>query len=483
MLSPVGARAAQEPTGPAPVPAAALDLAAMTLTPADLDAVGLDGFGLERGQRLSLRDEAANAAVARGGEPTEAEATAFAAPLRAAGYGERYLAALARADGDDPDRVALRVVSSVTAYADAAGAAAGFALLEDEAAMPTAADVAGAAPLGDRSELTRDRGTTPDLGEPFRSLDLTFQTGNLTAGVTVHDNADREPAVATVEALAARLLERIAAVRAGGSAGLAPRALRLADAPAPFPYEHEAYERRDGRTLPFLDETADDRAAREASYGDATDVYTVYQAVPAEDASPDDDPYYVARLLHFGDETAAATFLATAPVALVSDPGFYLTPGPVAGAPSLGDGSATLAYAFAASDVVTTRGFLVFARVGAVVARVQVDGDPEPPLAAVLGLAKAQVACLRAGACPNPALLPPALLGTVPPGSDGTEGPPAGDEGLFAAPTADPAGGEATPAAERDGGSATDGTGGPPGETQPGGDGTSGPDPTPASGG
>ncbi len=56
------------------------------------------------------------------------------------------------------------------------------------------------------------------------------------------------------------------------------------------------------------------------------------------------------------------------------------------------------------------RGYLIGARVGSQVVQVQLLGFPNAPLPAVEELARLQVACLQAGACPDRAAPPASLL-------------------------------------------------------------------------
>ncbi len=87
-------------------------------------------------------------------------------------------------------------------------------------------DVPGTDVIGDRSEITRVRRSI-DHSEMYRALDLTFQVDNLVAGVTVGEFGGREPDLATVEALAERLLEKVRLGQASSSPGLSNQVLRL----------------------------------------------------------------------------------------------------------------------------------------------------------------------------------------------------------------------------------------------------------------
>ncbi len=386
------------------------DIAAMTLAPGDLPE---GGYGLESGTRLTVTDEAAGVVAYRGGEAVAGPVADVVARLVAAGWQQRYTAALALPAPADPARVDRRIVTYVTTYANPTGAAAGFGLLEDETAIPTATDVPGGRTIGEQSEITRDTGTISSAGTPFQSLDLTFRIGSLTAGVLIYDNRNIEPEVAEVEALADALLARMQLTLEPGGPGLGGSAVRLDGAPGTIPFHDEAYEMRGDVIVPYAGETPDLLAAREVQYGLATDVYTVYQALVSGDIEPDDDPYLVVRLYRFADDSAATNWLAALPDQLRGLPEEYAEITPLVGGLGAGDESVSLGYAFNASDTLVTRGYLIAVRVGPVVARIQIDALPQPPFTAVQALAEAQAVCLSRqteAACPVSVAIPAGLL-------------------------------------------------------------------------
>jgi hypothetical protein len=282
-------------------------------------------------------------------------------------------------------------------------------LTEDESAIPTAEDVTGGPTIGEQTELTRDRGLVLGGEQPYRSLDLTFRLGSFTAGVLIFDNRDRDPDPATVAALAETLRQRIEAVLAGGGPGLGRQVIRLGRNVG-LDFNDALYERRAGQTLAYLGETDEARAAREANYGGATDVYSVYQALVLGDGVNDDDPYYVARLYRFPDEAAAASWLAGLPARLPEENASYEEIVPDPAAPAFGDESVTLSYVFATSQTLVTNGFLIAVRVGPLVVRVQADSRPTADSSGVRRLAEAHLVCLTGGACPPVMEAPPAFL-------------------------------------------------------------------------
>ena len=380
---------------------APLDLAAMTLVPSDLPE---PGFALAGAQEMSLTDEADRLERARGDWRSEG-AGRLGEALAAAGWQRRYESRLAAPDAQAPGQVGATVVSAVTAYADAAGAATGFALLASDGAAPAARTMRGVIAFGDESRITRTFVPGGEAGRPVARLELTVQLGALVAAVAVTDlTGKRDWGVVVVEGLAAALLARIEAVRAGEAPGLAPRLLRLDEPGLPAPVA-DVYDRRDGETFPLYGVDPEDAADREGLYGAATDVYTYEQVVPTSDAA-DVPPYYAAKLYRFPDTAAAAGWLESAPERLFEDPGSFLDLVLVEDAAIIGEASRTISYAFPASDAVTTRGYRVYARVGNEVARVQLDGEPEVTLGIVEAFARVQVTCLAAPACAEPPPVP-----------------------------------------------------------------------------
>jgi hypothetical protein len=188
-----------------------VDLAAMALTPFDLDDVGLTGFGQQTSEFLTLEEQVEQLVAA---PSLGKDAEAIRAGLSGAGFQRRYQRQLGLPSrpGAPPSRLRTFVAPYIIEYASLEGAVTGFTLLETEEAGAGMKDVSGTHVIGNRSEITRFRRST-DYGEPYRALDLTFQVDNLVAGVTVGEFGGREPDLATVEALAERLLEKVRLVR------------------------------------------------------------------------------------------------------------------------------------------------------------------------------------------------------------------------------------------------------------------------------
>jgi hypothetical protein len=420
---PFSGQAAPEDEGPSPTPetgepaseGGALDLAAMTLRPADLDG----DYGLSGSFVLTLEEQAAIINDQRGGNDEDLDA--LIATLTDTGFRRNYVNTLGIPQDEDPDLFARSVSSYVTEYADADGAAAGFAELEDETNIADSEDIPGTRTIGDQSEITLVQATTTDAGDPYRSLDLTFQIGNLIGGVTIADFTGGEPEVEEVEALADTLLERIEEVRdAEEGDGLSGQVLRFAgDGVDTF---YDRYQRLDGETFRFFNETDADLASRGQSHSESgfTDTYNVGQAIGTGAAASDDYVFFAVILHRFASEAEASAWIQETPAAFAASPGSFEDVAVISDLDPIGDESAAVEYRFGRTADVETAGYAIYVRVGAVVATVQVDAPSDLSRATVESLAAAQADCLSAGACLDPAPVPDEWLGTP---SDGTPEP------------------------------------------------------------
>jgi arylsulfatase A-like enzyme len=385
-----------------------LDLAAMALTPLDLDDIGLTGFGQQSSAFLDLEEQAEQYALAGAAMPGLASDTdEVRAALSAAGFQRRYQRQLGRPSrpGAAPSRLRTFVAPYVIEYASGEGAGAGFTLLETEVPAAEMKDVPGTRIIGDRSEITRFRRSTAD-GEPYRALDLTFQVDNLVAGVTIGEFGDREPDLATIEALGELLLAKVRRGQAGGGPGLSNLILRLVG--PDIETRSDEYGRLDGQTVPNYGETPEELADRAGRYGGALVVYGVGQSIARGSPARTDDTRFGVLLYQFANERDAAGWLESGVERAEQSPN-VIEAIPVAGAATIGDASGTLAIATERGGAGTARGYLIEAQVGVWTAQVQMVGIPDVPLATVEALARAQVTCLDTGSCPGQA--PPANLG------------------------------------------------------------------------
>jgi hypothetical protein len=389
-----------------------LDLAAMVLQPEDL---GEPGFGTGWSELADAASLAEHLALDVGVPVAE-----VLTGLNDAGYLRRYELWLERGYRQDvatpeapPNIVEKRVVTAITEYATAEGAAAGFELLErgleDQASVlensPRTAlyeDESLATELGDDAEATRYGHITPDTGVPVQNLNLTVRVGNLVADVIVEDHRNNPPDLAEAEALAATLLARIETVQTDGAPGLSNLVIRPTGES-----QVDTYLARDGRAIPIFGDSPERTEAFRQSIGSATDVYSVERVLG-------EFPYLQARLYRFPSAEEAANWLAEQPGLTIAVPNTgYVDVTEVADAETVGEESRVFRYGFPLDATTTSYGYAVYTRVGDIVARVQVDSVPEAPLASVLELAQAQVRCLQAGGCLETIPLPAALAEPV----------------------------------------------------------------------
>jgi hypothetical protein len=400
LLLPMAAATAQEAT-PASSPSAGqpLDLAAMALVPTDFN---IPGLGRNYAAMYTLDQEVTELAEYYGTDPAVVREA-----LVAAGWQRKHRSRLQAPEvyGAADPVLAQQVASYVYEYADAEGAAAGFAFIEDESSLPSAGggatpvvggeemaeDIPGTRVIGDESEITRHVGVGAPSGLPFRALDLTFRLDNLVAGVTVRDYLGGEPDVAEVEALAQTYLERIEQVRAEGGPGLSNRIVRL-EAPDIEPGRDD-YTRLSGVDVPDHNESAEALAAKSARAGTSSDIYYVFQRLPAGSEETGDDVAYQAYITRFADEAAASDWLNKGEERL-SQIGAFVGVEPMPDATPIGDESRTYAIDRLSGEQ-ETRGYLIQARVGSDIAEIRLFAQPEAPLAVAEVLAQVQVTCLE----------------------------------------------------------------------------------------
>jgi len=395
------------PTGAHAAAPAPLDLAAMTLTPADLAAVGWDRLGLASGQTLSATDLADRAVWPAGaGE----EQDAVYDTLLKAGWQQAYGASFATFW--DPNRVdpGRQVDVEVVAYTDAAGAAQGFALVPDVFATGSITAVTGARPIGDEARLVRVAARDPQAGTPSQELVLGFRHGRLTARVLLRDWTGAEPTVATVEALATRLLTRIKQVVQTGGPGLSIQALRVAQRENAT--LAESYVRLDGEDIRSAYQSSVEFAAEVASYEAATDVYSSRTEMAANDSSYTLD--FSTDLYLFPNTDQASAWLREAPTRL--DQGVDVTAFAIEEEiVEIGDEAIAMTLVrdpdHDGIEVMNTAGVLV--RSGAVVADIRLIRLYDPPsLSAVMELAAGQAACLAGDDCRQALNMPVSPNGT-----------------------------------------------------------------------
>ncbi len=387
--------------------APAIDAAALTLRPGDVPHPGWvhDGAFVEQ-----LDREAANQAAYLGRGTT---ASAVAQQLTAFGWRRMYVDVLILPSDASAAAPLERIRSSVTDYATAEGAAAGFAYLEDVRGVVSAKVVPGTRTYGEQSAITSDRGVSSIDGRPYRSLDLTFRVGTLVAGVTLAVYPSKlatTPDQAEVEALGAIMEARVTSPPADG-AGLGRALARLRFPGAAIVTYDDAYYRIAGTNVPISGETKNAAASRALTYQAATDVYQLWQGVDVGAAS---GFLYGVTLLHFPSDAAAAGWVTHLQTILGENP-FYAQMRPVSEVGAMGDH--VLALSYVAGGGGAPRSILIAVRVGDDVARVQVVPQgrrQDVPLAPVEGFAKAEASCLEGTACADIIALPPGMAAAAP---------------------------------------------------------------------
>ena len=392
-----------------------LDLPAMTLTPADLEAIGLDGYGrFGNGEFRSLDDY-----VARRAEFLNKSKEEVRAAFEAAGWGGGYVANLGvPAEPGTPESPPSREAFSVVyEYADATGAATAYEFNQQYEGV-TAGTVrvfSASRTFGDASYMTHTTVTDPTQGGPSDQVDLVLRLGNVWAatGLIVFGDATdlatplaaSPDVIAHVEAMAARLVERIERVLAGESPDLSNRTLRLGGDDAPIVFSSEGYRRFDGDDPPYYNGYRDDFPGEGGEFANVVAAYELNQGLQLPG-----DPYYSVRLLQFADADRAAAYAED--VRRRGRTAFGNPTQQVDDAKTIGDESVTLAYRGEPVPGQTITGFVAYVRVGATVFTLLLEAGNPPDLATIEALAESQAACLASDSCPSSIPVPPTIVAT-----------------------------------------------------------------------
>lgn len=386
-----------------------LDLPAMTLMPRDLEESGLAGFGGSLGE-MNFREALIASLSASRGIP-EADVRSV---LEGNGLVRRYdhFLLLPITAGDPESGAARLVVSYVLEFADENGAATAWSFMEDESFAATSVDSPLSTPLGQQSEATRERGVDTE-GNPYEQLDVTFQIGNLHAGVAVIDWAGSSVDQITAEALATRLMQRIEAVRAGAAPALSGMVIRLSGADV-VPLADE-YSLLDGENIRAYGQSTDESivASSLAASEHRIDGYRLQQQLTAGTDDTDDDTWYLVTLETFADAEGAGQWVAAAPMRLGENPAvatFQIIEGTVYG-------DASLLHTSSSTDgLYQYRSAIV--QVGVMVVTIDLAAADSPPEAVLDALVQLQIACLREGGCLEPVAAPSESSESSGPGRD-----------------------------------------------------------------
>lgn len=379
---------------------ALVDIAAMALTPIDLGSNTLTIF---RSRSFTGAQRAAEVGPYIGLDVPSAQRS-----MERYGFLNGYelsLAAPLDASVEQP-QARLVITSYVMQFDTDLGARKAFKLFEDESVVATAADIKGSGKIADRSEITTDSGVAGDSGVPLQVMDLSFVDGQYYAGVALiaYDWGDAAapdeslPALSTdvVEGFANTLREKIASVSADGAPGLSNTILRMvSDQPTAVDF----YEAMDGRASLIFGEGLNE--VQPERFTGVVRSYRVEQSLGT--------PYYQAELLQFGSPEEASAWMA-ADVNLVSDalPGYSgVTDIPTTQV--YGEESRGKSYVYQADDANSVTGFALYARVGTIVAVVQLDAAPSVAIEAAESMLASQVDCVNAGGV-CPALVAPETI-------------------------------------------------------------------------
>lgn len=392
---------AQDATpAPAAIVPTQIDLAAMTLTPSDLEGLGMPGFGLAN--QSSLRDAAAEATLQAGG--VNIDAAAQLAAFREAGFRYRYVCSLLLPIlplTQLPNGLIVahqRVSTSVTEYQTADGASRGLAMSFQDAQSSDRLTRT----YGDASLVSRSSGLEAETGNPYQRLELAFQVDNLVGSVIIVDFTNDEPQVGVAERLAERLLEKMDQGRQQQIAALSPRVLRVA--PLATWIERgrlrDFYVRVDNASEPMFAEIvaalrsdlATPRATPVAATSATGPQFTYMFWTPVGDGDPARIPLYVSWLDQYADERQAVAALQAVTTDL--GPGYSDVRELPAAVGSIGYDSRAFSYQYSAGSQ-AVRGYVVIARVGNIVIRIQADSPSDIRLDGIKALAVLQAACLQ----------------------------------------------------------------------------------------
>jgi hypothetical protein len=393
--SPASARQAQSSVSPT------IDPAALVLSPADIDEAGYyhDGAFLE-----SLEDVAVNLATYRGGAPGDIQDA-----LQEAGWARKYVSILRQPTAPSASTFRQTVMCYITEFHDPAGAAKGFDITEDETGVASARDLPTTSIIGARSEITMDQGVSGVSGQRYVSFDLTFQLDRFTAGVTLYEYETTGSAatpLATPMTSSTSAVERLAGILAqrlssgAVSPGFSNMIQRLDGDGASYITYDDAYYRLGGENVPLLNERPSATTARTTGYGNAIDVYQLWQGV---DAATSDGLLYAATLFRFPSTTDASAWLENAPDALATNPA-YPRLAEDATPVAIGEESVALTFSPRGADS-RVKASIIITRIADRVLRVQlapVGNHQVATRSTVEQLAHAQARCLESssGSCP-----------------------------------------------------------------------------------
>ena len=428
-----------------------LDIARVVPYPVDFgDSV--PGIGFLDGRYFTLEEEAARTAAAAG-ETTAQQVRDTQRRLGEAGWLQRYENRLAVPNKANPETFDLQVSSFVVEYASGDLASAALATL------------AGADPgvdfprVGDESALTLMSGVTPDTGSEYQAARLVFRVGPMLGMIVYADLLNQQPDLALLESVAKSVAGRAGVVADRNTVPLGAMTLRLDPSDATNKLvRRDIYDVRAGALTALFAEDGSNRDDRVETLTGTTDAFSSMtkgtfaigggnasnrEPKPATPAAPaptsviaiegesansiiiatpraietesdnkaaESDTAQVSAtsaLYAFPGDAEAATWLTANQERLAAsgasgDETFTEVPD----APDFGDKSVTFkTHTATGADEQPADGFRVLARVGAIVADLDIASSTDLPLNDVAKLMKLQIDCIEAGGCGGVATL------------------------------------------------------------------------------
>ena len=422
-----------------------LDIARVVPYPVDFGDT-IPGIGFLDGRYFTLEEEAARTAAAAG-DTSAQKVRESQRSLGEAGWLQRYENRLAVPNTANPETFDLQISSFVVEYASGDHASAAFATL-------VGADPGVEFPrIGDESALTLMNGVTPDTGSEYQAARLIFRVGPMLGMIVYADLLNQQPDLALLESVAQNVANRAIVVADRDTVPLGAMALRIDPSDATDRLvRRDIYDVRAGALTALY---AEDEAAREnriESFTGTTDAFS----------STTDGTFAIGGGNRSDRETEPATPAAPAPTSVIAIEGestesiiiatpqaietesdreaeepnaahvsatsaLYAFPGDaeadtwftanqerlMAGAasgeetftevpesPSFGDESIMFETRGATgAEEQTADGFRILARVGAIVAVLDMASSADLPLNDVAKLMELQVECIEAGGC------------------------------------------------------------------------------------
>jgi hypothetical protein len=430
-------------------PGPLLDIARVVPYPADFGDL-IPGIGFLDGRFYTLEEEAARTAVTADGNVRETQRR-----LAEAGWLQRYENRLAAPNADNPDVFDVQISSFVVEYASGADARSAFVtLVGDE---PTV----DAPTIGDESAVTLVTGTTPDTGSEYQAARLVFRVGPMLGMIVYADLRNEAPDLALLDTVAQGVAGRGTVVADRQSAPLGAMTLRLdPTGAAEGLVRRDLYDVRAGVLTALFAEDDATRESRIELFTGTTDAFSSTtngtfsqgdSGERAEAAAPEESTvptptsvigiegqvpepetvatpavgaattaevataqvFMVSALYAFPAEAEAEAWLMEQRERLLAQETTGVTTfTEVADAPALGDASATFATRRpVGAGEETAGGFRIYARVGAIVAVVDIGSVPDMPLNGATRIMEMQVACIEEQGCAGPATLPGRLFG------------------------------------------------------------------------